>query len=134
MVKSELINNRSRAKQLLGFDGLQWGRCRPTDLDFSMDFNKKVFVFGELKGTGAPLTVGQRIHLEGLVDAIIAGGRAAVAFVAHHDTPDTEHDVNVAESMVTSSYNGQKWESFSTVTVKEYVDRVYQMHKSGAFG
>lgn len=124
---SELITNRNRAKQILAFDGMKFGLCRPTDIDLSMDFGKQSFVFGELKGTGAPLTVGQRIHLEGLVDAITAGGRQATAFVAHHDTLDCESDVLVKDATVTSYYNMGKWNKCD-VRVNDFINAVYDTY------
>lgn len=108
-MESGLIKNRERAKQLLAFDGMQYGKCRPTDIDVSIDFQGKTFVFVELKGAGAPLTLGQKIHLQGLVHAIRAGGRMAWAILAHHDTPDCEHDVHVGEAKVFSVYDGNSW-------------------------
>lgn len=128
--ESTLINNREKAKQILAFDGLQYGLCRPTDIDLSMDFKKECFIFGELKSTGSTLTVGQRIHLEGLVDAIRAGGKLAYAFVAHHDTPDCEEDVHVAEAIVAVHYDGEnKWKRIS-LGVNEYIQAVYDTYKS----
>lgn len=124
MTESKLITNRKRAKQLMAFDGMQYGKCRPTDIDFSMDFQGNVFIFGELKGNNAPLTLGQKIHLEGLVKAIKKGGKEAYAMLAHHDTPDTEHDVRVSEATVFSVYNGLTWERQS-VTVHELIKKLH---------
>lgn len=124
MVKSELINNRARAKQLLAFDGMQYGKCKPTDIDVSIDFQQKCFVFVELKGGNQRLTQGQKIHLMGLVDAIVAGGREAHAILANHDTMDTSHDVHVAEATAVSVYSGNgSWEE---INVKKSVDTVIQ--------
>ena len=109
MKESSLIKNRDRAKQLLAFDGMQYGRCRPTDIDLSMDWQGKTFVFVEMKGRGAPLTLGQKLHLEGLVNAIRAGGKTAWAIVAEHDTAYHEHDVHCAESKVRVVYDGNSW-------------------------
>jgi hypothetical protein len=108
-MRSELIHNRARASQLLAFDGMQYGRCRPTDIDVAMDWQGKFFVFVELKSKGKGLSVGQRLHLTALVDAIVAGGRQAVAILAEHDTPDTETDVHVAQSTVVKMYDGVQW-------------------------
>lgn len=128
MKQSSIINNRKRAAQLLAFDGMQYGKCRPTDIDMAMDFQGKYFVFTELKGGTAPLTIGQKIHLTGLVDAIEAGGREAIAILAHHNTPDTEHDVHVAESIVHSVYQGGRWER---INIEIYLDTFIQnLHNS----
>ena len=132
MSTSDLINNRDRAKQLLAFDNMKYGLCRPTDIDCSIDFQQKCFIFVELKSAGAALTVGQRIHLQGLVDAIVAGGREAYAILAHHDTPDTEHDVMVSEAVVHSLYcgDGGRWERIlGNKTVDNQIQELYATYK-----
>ena len=123
-MQSDLINNRDRAKQILAFDGMQYEKCRPTDIDFSLDFQGNVFIMGELKGQGAPLTLGQKIHLEGLVKAIRKGGKDAYAILAHHDTPNTSHDVRVSEATVFSVYDGVTWDR-KTVTVDQFIKKVH---------
>ena len=128
MKQSTIINNRKRASQLLAFDHMQYGKCRPTDIDLSMDWQGKFFTFVELKGGTAPLTIGQKIHLMGLVDAIEAGGREAIAILAHHNTPDTDHDVHVAESIVHSVYQGGQWEK---INIEIYLDTyITSLHDS----
>lgn len=119
-MQSELIKNRERCKQILAFDGMQYGLCRPSDIDFSMDFQQKLFILGELKGDRAPLTRGQQIHLEGIVKGLVAGGKEAYALLCHHNTPDCEHDVHVAEATVTKVFDGKKWH---TLTLKISVDK-----------
>jgi len=91
-IMTSKIHNRARIRQIIDFDGLEWGKLRPTDIDLSIDWQGKTFVFVELKSAGTALTLGQRIHLEGLVKAIRAGGRLAWAVFAHHDT-DVSEDV-----------------------------------------
>ena len=106
-----MIYNRERAKQLIDFDGMKWGRCRPTDLDFSLDIGGRYFVFVELKVEGVPLSQGQRIHLEHLVDSIVEGGREAVAIFAHHNVVNWEDDIIAAESKPVQYYYGGRWHS-----------------------
>ena len=131
--QSTLINNRDKAKQLLSFDGMQYGLCRPTDVDISMDFQQKCFVFVELKTLGAPLTMGQKIHLQGLVDAIVAGGRKAYAILAHHSTPDCDHDVHCATAEVFSVYTGGRggWDKVHPKTsLDDYIKTIHENHRS----
>lgn len=123
-MKSELIVNREKAKQLLAFDGMQYGRCRPTDIDFSFDVGGKVFVFGEVKTYGKDLTVGQRLHLQFLCDALAAGGKQAIALFATHSTPNADHDVRVAECDVKKVYFGGskgKWAKVENQNVDNYL-------------
>ena len=128
-MKSELIGSRDRAKQLLAFDDLNWGKIRPTDIDLSLDFGGKVFVFGELKSGNAGLTTGQRIHLQGLVRGLRKGGLIAYAFRANHNTPDNEHDVHVAEAEVKSVYEGDGWETpRGSMTVLDFMNDIHERH------
>ena len=129
-MKSSLILNRHRAKQILGFDDLQFGKCRPTDIDMSMDFQGKVFVFGEIKGYGNGLTMGQKIHLQHMVDAIIAGGRKAVAFLALHYEANSEEDVMVATCEISMIYSGAgRWEyPDESTTVQDFIKRIHEEH------
>lgn len=112
-MQSKLIGNRAKARQLLAFDGLKFGLCRPTDIDLSMDWQCKTFVFVEIKSEGTPLTVGQRIHLSGLCDAIRAGGREAYAIVARHATP-VGQDVLCSGCRTSAVYQENKWVEVDT--------------------
>jgi hypothetical protein len=90
-------------------------------------------VFAELKGVGVQLTLGQRIHLTGLVDAITAGGKQAVAILAHHDTQDCEHDVHCAESIVHSVYygGGGNWERiFGEITLDKFITDLHNLYQA----
>ena len=130
-MKSELIYSRDRAAQLLAFDGMQYGRCRPTDIDMSIDFNGDLFVFCELKVGAKGLTTGQRIHLEGLVNAIIAGGKQAVAILAHHQDWATDTDVHVAEAVVHSMYDGEQWVEEGEIKVDTMIHLLYTHYLTG---
>ncbi len=110
---SSSFKNRARAAQLIDFQGLQWGKMRPTDIDLSVDWGQDTFVFVEVKGINQGLTVGQRIHLEGLVKAIRKGGKTAYAVVAKHSTRATE-DVQAQNCLVTSIFSGNGWETVDT--------------------
>ncbi len=104
------FHNRKRAAQLLDFKGMTYGKCSPTDLDFSIDFQQKCFVFGEIKGKFQKLSVGQRIHLEGLVKGLRKGGLEAFAVFAKHDTVASE-DVIIYDCFDTMVYDGNSWEA-----------------------
>jgi hypothetical protein len=128
-MRSTLIRNRSRAGQLLAFDGMQYGKCRPTDIDLAIDWQGRTFAFVEMKGRGMKLELGQKIHLQHLVNGLRAADKLAFAIHAHHDTPNTDDDVHVAEALVWSVYTGSKWErELAEVTVDEKLAEIYDMH------
>jgi hypothetical protein len=128
-MQSEIIRNRPKAKQLMAFDGMQYGKCRPTDIDVSMDWQGKTFIFVEMKTQGAPLTIGQRIHLEGLVRAIVAGGKHAIAILAIHVTPDCEEDVQVSTAIPIMKFDGseKKWTHMDTPDTLD--DMLVELHE-----
>lgn len=134
-MRSKLIRNRERASQLLAFDGMQYGKCRPTDIDLAIDWQGKTFVFVEMKGKGCGLELGQKIHLQHLVNGLRAGGKLAFAIHAHHDTRKTDDDVHVAEALVWSVYDGKKWHrELTEVTVDEKLAEIHDMHMKGGGG
>ena len=122
------IVSRRRARQLLDFEGLKWGSCRPTDIDMAWDFKGDVFFFVEAKLAGKPLTIGQRLHLEGLVNGLTAGGKMAVAIHAEHSVTDPYEDIQAQDMIVRTVYTSEApaWDKFAeSTTLKSYCDRVY---------
>ena len=122
------FKNRARAAQLIDFQGLAWGKLRPTDIDLSLDWGGKTFVFVEVKGINQALTIGQRIHLEGLVNAIKAGGKTAWAIVAKHSTRATE-DIMAADCIVYSMYDGNSWDDmYTNPTLSDTMNELHTIH------
>jgi len=94
----------------------------------SLDWQQRTFIFVEIKTRFVPLTIGQRIHLEGLVKAIRKGGKTAYAILATHVTPLTE-DVHVAQCDTTSIWDGNTWDVTDTKeTLSVTLDRLYKDH------
>lgn len=113
---------------MIDFAGLQWGKLRPTDIDLSLDWGQETFVFVEIKSIRAPLTVGQRIHLEGLVKAIKAGGKEAYAVLAKHDTK-TKDDVMAQDCLVSTVFDGINWEPvYANTTLGDTLNEMYDDH------
>ena len=119
----DYIRNKALMSQIIDFKGMLYGRCRPTDIDLSIDFNKEVFIFVELKFAGNGLTTGQKIHLLGLVDAIEAGGREAYAFLATHEAGPDE-DIQAATALPIMVYTKGRWEMCKINTLHEAIDSV----------
>ena len=127
-MESKIIKNRVKAAQLLAFDGLTYGKCKCTDIDLSMDWQGKTFVFCEVKTEGVHLTRGQQYHLEGLVKGLRKGGKEAYAIVAKHQTP-AKQDVHVAQCRTHSVYNGNNWEIVDTnERLSVTLDELYNEH------
>lgn len=116
-----MIRNKEYMSQIVDFNGMVYGRCSPTDIDLSMDFQKKVFIFVELKFKGTGLTTGQKIHMMGLVEAIEDGGRRAYAILAEHDTPVGE-SIIAAEALPIMVYSRNRWELARKDTLHELIE------------
>ncbi len=128
MSERGVIENRKRKQQILDFRGLKYGKITPTDIDLSLDFQGKAFVFGEVKYGDACLPVGQRVHLENLVKAIGDSKRRAIAIVARHDVNDCAQDVLVHRCKVSELYfdSERYWRAPKhPITVKEVIDFIY---------
>lgn len=125
---SSLIHNRKRAKQLLAFDGLEWKGKKVTDIDMSMDWNGETFVFGEVKGMGQSVGFGQRFHYESLVRGLVDGGRKAVAYIAHHDTPNPSDDVFLHDLYISEYFDSKRgWVTpRQAITVYDFMDRLHR--------
>ena len=95
------IIHKERSLQVKDFSGLQFGKITPTDIDMSVDFGGKLFMFAELKSNGAELPAGQRWHLESLVKACMY---PAAAYIVEHDTP-VDEDIDVANTIVKERFS-----------------------------
>ena len=100
------IKWRERMTQAKDFSNLKLGGFTPTDVDFAYDVRGDVFIFGELKAKGAPLPVGQRRLLMGLLMLCLEAGKKCVVLVAEHDTAANEN-IDVGNLYVTQSDHTQ---------------------------
>ena len=124
------VRNMDILSQPVLSEGLVFGKCGMTDIDLSCDWQGKTFVFVELKYGSTPLTLGQKYHLQGLVNAIVAGGKHAVAILAHHKAKKGEPILG-QDSLVTCVYEGKAngWERAGTNdSLKDVMSRYYQIH------
>lgn len=103
------IQHRERARQIIDFSGIRYGNITPTDIDGFFEYHNRVFVFCEMKLTGAQLPDGQRMAIERLVDNLDYAGKHVVAFVCDHDVEETAQDVVAAETIVRTIYYHGRW-------------------------
>jgi len=78
--------------QVRDFSGLRFNKITPTDIDCSMDFAGRLFIFVEAKLPQAELPCGQRLHLQLLTDTIVKGGAYAMAIICEHQNRTGEID------------------------------------------
>ena len=112
--------NPERARQLFDFSGLQEGERIPTDIDGFYECRKeKVMIFYEFKYHEKPMSRGQQLALEELVDTINKGNKYAIAFLCSHSVDDPEEVVDAAETIVKGIYFKDKWIPGNGITCKE---------------
>ena len=123
------VRNMEAMSQPVLSEGLVFGKCGMTDIDLSCDWQGRTFVFVELKYGNTPLTRGQQYHLEGLVNAINAGGKKAVAIFASHDTPKGE-GIEARNATVKRIYQGRKfgWSEAKDLDLLETMTILHSEH------
>jgi len=103
------INHPGRASQQIDFRGVRIGQATPSDIDGIIEIGGELFIFLEYKHESAPpISYGQRLCLERLVDAITLAGRVSLCVLAQHATP-IGFDIDGAGSRAISVYYKSKW-------------------------
>lgn len=95
-----------RANQEIDFSGIKYGRITPMDIDGTIEYHNKAFIFYEYKFGNAELPKGQRLAYERLVDKL--QGEATV-LVCEHNVTDPSVAINGAEALVREIYYHGKW-------------------------
>ena len=100
---------KDRARQLIDFSSLSWGKVHPTDIDGVMEFNGKKLVLMELKEEGRRVDMGQRLTLEHIADNWKSTeGNDAIVIYSEHNIYNTDEDVDIGETMVKEVYWNKK--------------------------
>jgi len=103
-----VIQHDKRARQIVLFDGLRWGKITPTDIDGFLDFGNRLMFFIETKFVGVSLPLGQRLALERLCDATYKHRLKSYAFIAEHNAQQGS-DIILAEAIVTEVRHHGAW-------------------------
>lgn len=113
----------NRAKQLIDFSSLCWGKVHPSDIDAVLEFGGKKLVLIELKTKGKDVDLGQRILLERLAkNWKSTEGNEAIVIYAEHEQFDTNEVVDLGKATVKSVYwNSQNYEFNHPRTVQSMV-------------
>jgi len=117
------IAHPDRARQLINFEGLNFGTITPTDLDGLIDYHNQQFAFLEIKSAGVPLLYGQQTAFERIVDRIEMSGARAALFFAHHTVRDCDQQIDAARTLVIAFYESRRWSSFPGIwTLRQALD------------
>ena len=128
MVERGVIYNRERARQIIDFSGLQYGKITPTDIDGFIDFGNKLFIYLEYKLIGAEFKIGQRVAIE----RIVRSSRVpCYALLCRHDVEDIEKDINAANAVVDIYYTQKGvWRKPKMfIIVKDEVDILHEKYE-----
>lgn len=116
------IQYEDRFKQPILFDGMTVDRIYPTDIDAFTEYHNKFFVFMEVKGNNVPLSYGQTIALQRLVDTIEEAGKYAVLFICRHSIEDRSMPIFLKDTEVTEVYYQREWHTLEPRTALDAWD------------
>lgn len=120
------INNPHKMRQLIDFKGCSVGEgMYPTDIDGLIEYKDSEYILFEVKFSGAPVPIGQRLAIQRMIDDFTKVGKQAVALICDHTVRDPNKPVVMAWCKVREIYYGREkqWRApDKEITVKEAVD------------
>ncbi|MBQ7220762.1 MAG: hypothetical protein IJS28_07275 [Synergistaceae bacterium] len=120
------IQYRDRARQLIDFSGIKYGRITPTDIDGFLEYKGKAFVFYEYKLPEVEMPDGQGLALTRMVDVLSTAGKEAVLFLCRHNETNPNKDIIGSDAIVEGVYWHGKWHQGAQQTVKQQTDKFIQ--------
>ena len=104
MTERGVYKNANRGRQLIRFDGIQYGNITPTDGDVMIEYKNQLWVFGEVKMVGVEVPYGQRLALERLVVDTGKAGKHSIAIIGDHNIRDIMQDVYLAKDVMAREF------------------------------
>ena len=123
MFHSDLVQHRDRMKQLICFDGLDFGNITPMDIDGCIEYHDKAVILLEYKLKGCTMPAGQKLCLERLVNDVDKAGKVACALLVEHEVYNADEDVVAGDGIVKMIYWKGRWHRSDGSTVSEYLER-----------
>lgn len=121
------IRIASRATQLIDYSGIRYGNATPSNVDGVLELDNQLFVILEYKHESAqPMSLGQRLLIERMTDAISSAGKICVAIIGKHDAAIGQ-EIDAAKSRAVEIRWKGEWKNLDgqNFTVKNCVDRAY---------
>lgn len=129
-----VYQNEDRGRQLLRFDGMQWGAITPTDIDGLIEYRNHLWIMYEAKLEGKDVPQGQRLALERFIQNAYCAHRRGIAMIVEHSVKDTDKDVYLKDCKVREliTTDNQVWRppKFET-TAKEITDSYIREYEKG---
>lgn len=119
----------NRARQVISFKGMKYGKITPTDIDALIEFHGKAMILYEVKYNGAEVNLkgGQWKALKELADMGDRDGKCSILIVCDHYVANTDESPNLAECKVRwIYYKGKRYRYRNEKTVKEITDKIME--------
>ncbi len=123
------IQERDRARQIIDFSGLKFGKITPTDIDGLIEYHNQAVIFMEFKYFCAPLPHGQQLALTRLVDNSQRAGKEAILLICEHHVSDCDSDIIASDAIVREFYYRAKWYHDGKTTVFDKIQRFLDFTK-----
>lgn len=94
------IQYRDRARQIIDFSSLRYGKITPTDIDGAIDFRNMATVILEYKYRDAECPYGQRLSMQRQLMDAHRSGKYAIGIIAEHNVDDPNEDIDGANAIV----------------------------------
>ena len=104
-----LIRNSKLARQGLDYTGIENGNIHPMDIDFALEFDKKILILGEVKRRYNKILKGQEYLLTRIADR---WGDAGIILKVEHEHDDEDTDIPVKQCFVTRRYLNGQWKNY----------------------
>lgn len=115
---------KNRAKQIISFKGIQYGKITPTDIDALIEFRGKAMILYEVKHNKAKVPPGQWNALKELTDMGERDGKEAACLVCEHNVDNPKDIVYLKDCIVRCVYYRGKITTIKKrITVEEATDK-----------
>lgn len=88
-----VYQNANRGRQLLRFDGMQYGNITPTDIDGVIEYRNRLWLMFEAKLEGKEVPQGQRLALERFIQNVRIAHKHGIAMIVEHNVRDARQDI-----------------------------------------
>ena len=131
--KRGVYQNQNRGRQLLRFDGMQYGNITPTDFDGVIEYRNRLWLMYEAKMEGKEVPQGQRLALERFIKSITIAKKHGIAMIVEHNIHNTDCDVYLKDCKVREliKTENQIWRPPKyEVTVKQITDMYLKYYRN----
>jgi len=127
------IINMDKFNQVVLFDGIGKGQCRPTDYDSVLELDNHYWFAFEVKGEGKGMPYGQSLSYTRTADKWYQCGDISYVFVVEHNEEDPSKPIMLKDCVIADVYHEGTWtKAKNNLSVKqgiEYLKKKYNITK-----